>query len=534
MRRISVPVIAAVVLYLALSLFGFVSATRQTEGKIVYTIDDPYIHMAIARNLAEFGVWGVNHDSFDSASSSILWTLLLSGVYTTFGSSESAPLVLNLVFGILILILSGVILENAYLRRRSMLFILSGVILFTPLTAVTFTGMEHILHLLTAITFVWIVSRLIVDAKPGPMSIALSGLSVFMMVGVRYEGLFLAGIAVLLLLYKRKYLPAAVILVMSLLPVTLYGIYSVAHGGCFLPNSVLLKGAVDIHSIRGILFFFYYAFRQLYESPHLLILLVIIAGNLAVNYNAGKLLHQRVTIMQILFVAATVLHLMFARTGWFYRYEAYLVGLGILSVGLDFNMIGNSFKRLTNGKAVSRLLAIAFTVILLAPFLFRFAQSSLRIKQASRNICEQQYQMGLFVEKYFNHAGVAAHDIGALCWRADIRLLDLFGLAGFAVAESKREGIYDAGRVARLADSLDIDIAIVHDNWFNRDDMGAPPPGWQKVGSWRITQNKISAGDIVSFYAVKPSEKDSLVNALRLFSNELPERVIQSGSYMNH
>src|SRR5687768_3389495 len=73
-------------------------ALRQTDGVLVYALDDPYIHMAIAKNLSENGTWGVNPGEFAGASSSPLWTLLLAGVYGVRGSADDAtPLVLNLL-----------------------------------------------------------------------------------------------------------------------------------------------------------------------------------------------------------------------------------------------------------------------------------------------------------------------------------------------------------------------------------------------------------------------------------------------------
>ena len=48
------------------------------------------------------------------------------------------------------------------------------------------------------------------------------------------------------------------------------------------------------------------------------------------------------------------------------------------------------------------------------------------IPQASKNIYEQQYQMGLFLETFYSSEKVAANDIGAIHFLADIQCLDLW------------------------------------------------------------------------------------------------------------
>ncbi len=69
------PLIAGVaVLWFVIGIILLLSLAHN-QGHLVYDVDDPYIHMAIARHFAESGVWGVTRYEFSSSSSSILWPL---------------------------------------------------------------------------------------------------------------------------------------------------------------------------------------------------------------------------------------------------------------------------------------------------------------------------------------------------------------------------------------------------------------------------------------------------------------------------
>jgi len=54
---------------------------RHTNGAFVYPLDDTFIHMALAKNLAYYGNWGMDRYAFASASSSVLYTYRLSSLF---------------------------------------------------------------------------------------------------------------------------------------------------------------------------------------------------------------------------------------------------------------------------------------------------------------------------------------------------------------------------------------------------------------------------------------------------------------------
>jgi hypothetical protein len=111
---------------------------------------------------------------------------------------------------------------------------------------------------------------------------------------------------------------------------------------------------------------------------------------------------------------------------------------------------------------------------------------------------------------------VAANDIGAINFLADIRNLDIYGLGSREVLAAKNEGHYNHAAISRL--TADRDIAIVYDEWL----IGGIPAEWTRVGQWTISDNLVAAYPTVSFYAIQPGEREGLARNLAAFSAALP------------
>src|SRR5574340_253502 len=149
---------ALAALYAVLGACLLVSLDRN-DGHLVYVLDDPYIHMAAAKNLAEHGVAGVTRYGYSASSSSIGWPLLMAATYWLFGTSEAAPLVWNAVFATAVLGLVFVLLRRQGIAPRWNFCYLLLVAFCTPLPAIVFTGLEHTLHVLLAVAFVFLAAR---------------------------------------------------------------------------------------------------------------------------------------------------------------------------------------------------------------------------------------------------------------------------------------------------------------------------------------------------------------------------------------
>jgi len=82
------PLIVAICVFVVTIAIVLIVELCRTKGHLVYALDDAYIHMAMAKNLAQHGIYGVTEYEFSSSSSSPLWTFFLAFGTSIFGVHE--------------------------------------------------------------------------------------------------------------------------------------------------------------------------------------------------------------------------------------------------------------------------------------------------------------------------------------------------------------------------------------------------------------------------------------------------------------
>ena len=506
--------------------------------------------MAIAKNLSLHGVWGVTPYEFSSSSSSPLWTLLLAGGYWLFGVGEAIPYILNLLFALLLLLTLYEVLTRLRLPRWYLFVVLLWTAYVAPLAFLAFGGLEHVMHIFLTILFVLSVAPRLCEtgaAVPRRPSVALYIVTP-LMVMARFEGLFLIAVIALLFALRRNWRMALAIVGLGILPVVVYGLVSLSQGWSWLPNSVLLKGGFNTlfdpllssdtsiaDKIQTIVkFFVRWPYLRLVESPGLLV--VILTALLLFVWRAMRVrqIFEAHQLWLIIFLCTTALHLQFAAVGRLYRYEAYLVVLGLAAIAAPARELFQTVAAKSSGEG-GYVLRVAGLIVLLvfalAPLASRGGRSTDAVPAATANIYQQQYQMGRFVERFYNKQAIAVNDIGAVNFMADVHCLDLVGLASRPVFQEKRHGELSPQAIAHWTDSLNVRVAIVYDSWF--DDGLQFPSSWVKVGQWHIRHNVVCGSETVSFYATDSAETSYLAEHLRQFASELPVEVIQSGDYLD-
>jgi hypothetical protein len=486
MKRIAISLAAmgAPALVMLITILGL------SKGNFAYTLDDPYIHMALAKNIW-LGRYGVNLAEYSAPSSSIVWPFLLAPFSALGWAFDYIPLVLNTVF----MLMSGLLLLQVFAKLGYAVSLIFTILLMLSLNfyGLIFSGMEHSLQVL----LVTVVAAGLVNAEAikqgGHLRLAFYA-SLLLLPLVRYEGLAIS-LPVLAYVWTRgeRVLPSLVFAGIAL-GLAGFSAFLYAHDLGWVPTSVRAKisytSTTNVLTSTSGMTGASTALNLIDNVRKYGFLLVPVA--LIFIYR----LKQNWSFSMML-AAVTILHFMFGKYGWYGRYEVYYL-VFVLTIGWSYLLSLNS-------KAWGAVLAMPIAFVNLV---YVTVSSPL----AASNIYFQQGQMakivGLLDEK------VAVNDLGFVSLKSHQYVLDLFGL-GSAEALKKKEA--NVGNTAWAGDMMrvrDINYAIVYDGWFP-----SHPANWIKVAELKLLQKKITPADsVVAFYATSEGSAQNLRGVMKRFA----------------
>lgn len=461
----------------------FFSILAMNHGVMIYTLDDPYIHMKMAKNIWG-GHYGINLEEYSAPSSSIVWPFLLAPFSILGDALFYAPLVLNVVFAFLTFLLVLKLLKDVGCQFT--VVITCGLFFSINIYGLIFNGMEHSLQVcLTAFVAAGIVRR---EFLPEIKVSNVLYLAIFMLPLVRYEGL---AVSLPTLVYmwikgeRRNSLYCAIAILLSLAS---FSFFLKSLGLDWLPSSVLSKS--DIHDLPSL---GEHVLEQCRQGGW-----VIYAVLMFCAFYAGR------TSLIWLLLSVTLLHTVFGKSGWYGRYEIYW----LIFVALFF--LAACSRHLSGARMVSvfSCLPLAFTGLLYI---------TLSTPWASANIYNQQYMMSMIAARL--NAPVAVNDLGLVSLATDQYVLDLAGLASYEALQLKRTE-KDSLWIGDLMKRHDVKYAFIYDEWFSER-----PASFIKVAILKLAvPNITSAENSVSLYAVDSASAEKLKVVLSAFRAEYPNR----------
>lgn len=490
--------------------------------RYIYPLDDVYIHLALAKNFVEYGIWSINTTGFDSASSSILYTLLLSFLIKIFGNWEYYPLLINIVSGYLTVYVIYRYFRDFYGERE----LIWAIFLFLPfslLYMMVLFGMEHTLHMfLVSIAIYYIQKNILNNFKNKPFVLLL--FIIFLISIVRFESMFFTVSLAFALFLRRKLRQGILVLIIGFLPIIIFGLISENQGGYFFPNSVMIKGSFPagenfLYScwqivLKGIILNF--SFYKWLFFPLLIIFLHLFKKY---KKHPFSIVLKEETLI-IAFVCTAILHSLFSMLK--YRYENYLmIGLLLIIIPIISNFISQIKWKKFNFN-ISNIISLGSIAFILFISVYRFGYHHRVLQFSSKGINEQQVEMSRFLYTYYKGEKVVANDIGAISYYSQVQLLDIVGLGSTEVAQMRVE---NNNLVRKKSDSITKEfittfaakhkfrIAVIYPEWFQ-----PVPAQWIPVASWTINEGSFGpAIHRVVFYALKPEEVKPLQQSLMKF-----------------
>ena len=298
---------------------------------------------------------------------------------------------------------------------------------------------------------------------------------------------------------------------------------SVAHGGLLVPNSLLMKSlpgrfGTVAEGMAALLSDSASVFSLFSRPPELaltLTLLLILSRLPALKIEALT----RASRLAAMFVIAMLVHACLVKLQWFYRYEAALMAVGVLALGL---IVASDDARRELVDPLLRNAAGTILVVLLMLPLGARALSALAVTPgAMRNVFEQQYQMARFFRGAYPDATIAVNDIGAVAWLSSSGIVDIYGLSTQEVADLKRRREWGPDRLAGVVARRNVKVVAMYEKVF----AALIPPSWTLVGRWRIENNVGVSEDTVGFFAPTPGDVKRSAGALDGFAPQLPPTV---------
>lgn len=504
------PSSMAVLIWLLLFAAELVACMALCDFRLIFTLDDPYIHLAVADHILAGG-YGVNAGEYSSPSSSIVWPYILA-LTQAMHLGVVGPLLINAaaacatVYVLLRLLETSGLFDGEQagpLRRLIALLLVFN----TSAVSLPMTGMEHSVHVWASIvTFAGLVAATR-NSAPGPLHFFTLVLLPF----IRFEGAAFAcaAIAGFAMLGHRRFAAAAALLIM--LGLSGYGVLMVSRGLPLLPSSVLLKGylANIDQSASGLPAIVSNLLRSVTSAYGLRLMMLGLAVAVCANWLRSD---RKVLVVLLTIVAAVGAHLVFGQYGWFNRYEVYIMALAAAALSWGVAQVR---PRLS---AVQWSLAKIALVLALGVAAMPYVTTAIVSPVAASDVYEQQYQMGRFARSFYRRA-VGVNDLGLVAYGNANYVLDLWGLGSEDVRLARTAGEYGPAEMAALADAHGVGLVMIYDAWFPK----GIPSTWTKVAVLETRTATLSQRN-VTFYRTPLADAAEVSSALTAFRTTLPPR----------
>ena len=474
---------------LALSLW-------RNDGNFVYALDDPYIHLDLARQIATTGLYGVNPGEYAAPSSSIIWPFLLAPFAFLPGFVQIPFIIGLLVTGSSAAVITRMLPERLSPQTRIALAFTATLAFNLP--GLALMGMENGLNVLLGLLAAQACLKTLNGEQP-PSAIW----PVFILLPlVRYESILIsaASLFILFRLGWRKHVLLTGLLLC--VPIIGFTVFLYLHNLGPVPSSTIVKKLRLGDEAGGFWKFWFISMIIGLRNPSGIAFVVISLALAAMTALRARQWRSTEFSVLLAITGALLGHILLGRLSTWEtpRYDQHLAAFVLPLAAWLFS------------GQISRLLTSIIIILFAIP---GFYTSLWGIQLSSSAAYQQQYQMGRLVRDFW-HEPVAVNDIGMVGLGTDAYVLDLVGLANKEALDSWRMAIPDwhNGLVQRKRTPL----IMVYRTWVPEDVRRH----WLPVGElFRATPSTMGDSSVL-LLTPYPERADEIHTILREWAKGLP------------
>lgn len=437
--------LVVVAISLAIGIY-YVANQYSKNGFFSFILDDPWIHLQFAKNLIEYGAYSYFKDEvITSGSTSPLYTFL-AALFFIFTKNE---FILSYIIGILFF---GLLTYFSFLLAKTEINSGIGGIIFALLIAlqpklglISISGMETTMFVFFLISSVYFYRK---------ENFLLAGIFIGLSVWSRPEGLFLFGALVLDLILQKYHFNTKFaknffdnkeyykLLIPSLLIIIIYFGFNFILSGTLFPNTYQAKIAYYFGSDKSkflkvdVLEYFSSKEFLLISFMFLLGVVILVRDIIKKEYNPN-LLHL---IFSIAFLLVYYIQLPISHR--FGRYLMPIIPFYILIALSGVQKIFYFFQRKSKSDQ-SYILNFLYLVIIVTTLVFSFNEipkNSNDITFLGKYHNERHINIGKWLKENTEETDIiATHDIGALAFYSDRKIVDMVGLVNPEIIDYLRD-----------------------------------------------------------------------------------------------
>jgi hypothetical protein len=507
------PALAVCVVLVLATAATAVLMAEQTPGQFLYACDDFYINFGEARRLVD----GTTYDEFPSTSTCAGWVLGMAGLIKLFGTDVTLILVgvINVAAGLVATWTLYRCLRPPFSEELTF-FVLVLFAWAAGLVPMALIGMEHQLH----ICFMVLCAASLYRALEGERGTLLP---VWVLAGAlcRMETCFIAASAAAVLVVCRRYWLAALVVAAGALPVVAQGLWQLHQGHAFFSNPILIKTALNANGnplgVPGIP----------RDTSTMLVASAILTFVLIALCFWRREIGARGTPLLLIafFVIVATAHQILGQNHWLGRYQAYVVALGVVCVGIVLASLGRELPEAWLRSRVTLVVGVAGVAVLMWGTAERVVVWQ-QLPHVASEVYLQMFQSARLARSADAGEPVILHDVGCTLFYTDAPVIDLVGLTCWDLARVRSAWTLTPEQIDELAKEKGAKMAVLYPAWF-----GAQIPGsWVPIGDWFTPPTYYASAVWIRVYATDRRWKPTVEQRWAGFAASLPAGVVRTNA----